>query len=167
MIRHRRKRRRLSGGVELNLAAMLDMAFQLLTFFILTFKPAPVEANIALHMPPPQPARLPGPLVLPNDAKPNVLADLKSLVITAKGGPSGRIEQMDICGTPVPGLGALDARLKAILDDPSTAFDQVLIQVSPQLRYNDLMQVIDVCTRQRLADGKPLGKLSFAELRAE
>ena len=35
----RRKKRKSSDEVELNLAAMLDMAFQLLTFFILTFKP--------------------------------------------------------------------------------------------------------------------------------
>ncbi len=41
--------------MELNLAAMLDMAFQLLTFFILTFRPAPVEGQILLRMPPPQP----------------------------------------------------------------------------------------------------------------
>jgi biopolymer transport protein ExbD len=39
----RGKKKRNQGEVELNLAAMLDMAFQLLTFFILTFKPAPVE----------------------------------------------------------------------------------------------------------------------------
>src|ERR1700685_3159868 len=52
-----RKKRRSSGDeeVELNLAAMLDMAFQLLTFFTLTFKPAPVEGQISLRMPPPQP----------------------------------------------------------------------------------------------------------------
>ena len=51
----RRKRSRGKEEVELNLAAMLDMAFQLLTFFILTFKPAPVEGDIALRLPPPQP----------------------------------------------------------------------------------------------------------------
>ena len=34
-----RKKKRDQGEVELNLAAMLDMAFQLLCFFILTFKP--------------------------------------------------------------------------------------------------------------------------------
>ena len=51
----RRKRRRTLNDVELNLAAMLDMAFQLLTFFILTFKPAPIEGQVLLRMPPPQP----------------------------------------------------------------------------------------------------------------
>src|SRR5262245_176998 len=52
--RHRRRHRRGSSqGVQLNLAAMLDMAFQLLAFFILTFRPAPVEGQLAVNMPPP------------------------------------------------------------------------------------------------------------------
>ena len=49
----RRKKRRSQSDVELNLAAMLDMAFQLLTFFILTFRPAPIEGQISLRLPPP------------------------------------------------------------------------------------------------------------------
>ena len=36
----RRRGHHSQEEVELNLAAMLDMAFQLLTFFILTFRPA-------------------------------------------------------------------------------------------------------------------------------
>ncbi len=35
------KRCGTAGEVELNMAAMLDMAFQLLTFFVLTFRPGP------------------------------------------------------------------------------------------------------------------------------
>ncbi len=37
------------------MASMLDMAFQLLTFFILTFRPAPIEGQISLRLPPPIP----------------------------------------------------------------------------------------------------------------
>ena len=48
-------KRKSPEEVELNLAAMLDMAFRILTFFVLTFKPAPVEGQVALRMPPPQP----------------------------------------------------------------------------------------------------------------
>ncbi len=51
----RRKRRGRKSDppaeVELNMAAMLDMAFQLLAFFILTFRPSPVESQISLRMP--------------------------------------------------------------------------------------------------------------------
>ncbi len=38
-----KKKKRKQGEVELNMASMLDMAFQLLTFFILTFRPPPAE----------------------------------------------------------------------------------------------------------------------------
>src|SRR5205823_3690703 len=53
MRRHRRARPK-TDEVSLNLAAMLDMAFQLLAFFILTFKPNPVEGQISLNLPPPR-----------------------------------------------------------------------------------------------------------------
>jgi len=36
------------------MAAMLDMAFQLLTFFVLTWRPAAAEGQIQLRMPPPE-----------------------------------------------------------------------------------------------------------------
>ena len=52
MRRHRKKKRQ-QADVALNLAAMLDMAFQLLAFFILTFRPAPMEGQIKLMLPPP------------------------------------------------------------------------------------------------------------------
>ena len=53
-MRRRRHRGRSKHDVELNLAAMLDMAFQLLAFFILTFRPSPVEGELALNLPPPR-----------------------------------------------------------------------------------------------------------------
>src|SRR6478735_11354841 len=55
MARRRHRKKRDQGDVEMNLAAMLDMAFQLLTFFILTFRPAPIEGQLALNLPPPVP----------------------------------------------------------------------------------------------------------------
>ena len=40
--RRRFRRRGSSNVVEINLAAMLDMAFQLLAFFVLTFRPSAI-----------------------------------------------------------------------------------------------------------------------------
>ena len=162
----RHRKRHLTGEVELNLAAMLDMAFQLLTFFILTFKPAPAEVAVKLHLPPPSVT------VVEPDGKPprnrpankDPVAALNTLTITVLGTPSGSVRQMLVGQTPVPGLADLDARLSSVLRDPSSTFDQVLIQVGSGLHYNALMQVIDVCTRQRLANGQNLTKLSFVEL---
>lgn len=50
---------------DLPITPMLDMSFQLLAFFIMTFKPAPTEGQIALALPPVQdagfPTRVPDP----------------------------------------------------------------------------------------------------------
>ena len=48
----RRRLTRSQAEVELNLAAMLDMAFQILAFFVLSFRPPPVEGQLSLHLPP-------------------------------------------------------------------------------------------------------------------
>jgi biopolymer transport protein ExbD len=164
-----RRRRRMKDQVELNLAAMLDMAFQLLTFFILTFKPAPAEGQISLRLPPPQPvtnvkaAQAAGA----DTTNTNPVAGLNSLIISVTASPGGGIESLAIGEGPVAGLSELDARLRAVLADPGTPFDQVIIQAASGLRYEELMRVVDICTRQKLPGGEKLSKLSFVELPGE
>src|SRR6185295_6969433 len=118
----RRKKKKHRGGdeVELNLAAMLDMAFQLLTFFILTFKPAPVEGDIALRLPPPQPITDPnkGQAAGSDASNTNAVQGLESLIISAYSDKSGRIGSMAIGDSPV-NIGQLDGRLQKILADPN------------------------------------------------
>jgi biopolymer transport protein ExbD len=161
-----RRKRRAQGDVELNLAAMLDMAFQLLTFFILTFKPAPVEGQLSLKLPPPQAiARVQGGQSAGSDAQnPNPVQGVESLVVSVLAGPDGRIGGLAIGEKPVGGLAGLDAGLQRFISDPASQFDQVVIQVGARLKYEELMQVLDVCSRQKLADGKALAKLSFVEM---
>lgn len=161
----RRKRRHPPNDVELNLAAMLDMAFQLLTFFILTFKPAPIEGQVLLRLPPPQPVTKVGAERAgadPNNTNP--VEGLTTLVISALANSDGSLKQMAVGDTPIAGLTALDRQLEDIFRDPTSGFDQVIVQVDSNLHYGPLMQVIDVCTRQKLANGDPLTKLSFVEL---
>jgi biopolymer transport protein ExbD len=161
----RKRKRRNQGDVELNLAAMLDMAFQLLTFFILTFKPAPVEGQVLLRMPPPQAVtNINSGQKAGSDAdNSNPIQGLNTLLISAIAHPDGTLRQMAVGEAPVAGLTALDRKLAAIFSEPSGAFDQVIIQVDSKLRYDDLMQIIDVCTKQKLPSGEPLTKLSFVE----
>src|SRR5262245_30619514 len=163
-----RHRRRKQSDVELNLAAMLDMAFQLLTFFILTFKPAPVEGQVLLRLPPPEPVTgtVTGQKSGNEKENTNPLKALNTLVISALANGDGSLKQMAVGETPVGGLTALDRRLAELFADPGTGFDQVIIQVDSRLRYEELMRVIDVCTQQKLPSGEPLSKLSFVELPA-
>ena len=129
-----RRRRKKNEEVELNLAAMLDMAFQLLTFFILTFKPAPVEGQIELKMPPPQ------PVTAKTDAPPagsknsdDPVQGLNSLVISIFPTPGGQIAQLAIGENNIgPSPQQLEGQLKTVLSDPSNPFDQVIIRSAPR-----------------------------------
>ncbi|MEX0978395.1 MAG: biopolymer transporter ExbD [Pirellulales bacterium] len=165
-MRRRRKRRGSQGDVELNLAAMLDMAFQLLAFFILTFRPAPVEGQISLRMPPAQPVTPVQSTVQAGDDAQNTdpVQGLNSLLISVIPNAAGGIGSMAIGESPIGTLSGLNDRLQTVLSDPASPFDQVVVQVGSGLHYDALMGVVDVCTRQRLPDGQRLSKLSFVEL---
>ncbi len=160
----RKKKKHDTGESELNLAAMLDMAFQLLTFFILTFKPSPIEGQINLRMPPPQPVtNVKGQSAGSADTN-NPVSGLNTLVISALPNGSGALGSMAVGESTFGALGNLETHLQKALSDESSPFEQVVIQVGSGLRYDALMSVIDICTRQTLKDGKKLTKLSFVEL---
>lgn len=168
--RHKRKRSS-QEEVTLNLAAMLDMAFQLLAFFILTFKPAPVEGQINLNLPPPV------PMIEQNQPKdedqngdPGIAA-AHTLTIRIVAAGNGQVASVSVglaklFDGPMDGrkLQILDRRLKDVFAIEGKPFDQVLLQVGKALNYGELMKIIDVCTRQKMADGKPVNKISFIEL---
>ena len=136
-MRRRSRRRRAEGAVELNLAAMLDMAFQLLTFFILTFRPAPVEGQISLRMPPAEPISPVKSAVQAGDnaANNDPVQGLNSLVISVIPNARGGVATMAIGEGGVATLAGLNDRLKTVLSDQSSPFDQVVIQVGSGLRF--------------------------------
>ncbi len=164
----RHKRKRGQEEVTLNLAAMLDMAFQLLAFFILTFKPNPVEGQINLNLPPPVPIL---DQSKEEEGDPGVgQAAAKTLTITIVAAGNGQVASMTVglaklFDGPLDGnrIRQLDRRLKDVFAIEGT-FDQVLLRVGKNLNYGELMRIIDVCTRQKMADGKPVNKISFVEL---
>ena len=162
-----RRKRHLQGDVELNLAAMLDMAFQLLAFFILTFRPAPDEGHIALRMPPPEPiTKIAEAAAAGNEAdNPNPVQGFETVVVTVLSNAEGGISDLRIGeGEPTTSLQHLETQLQGIFADPSTPFDRVLLQVGSGLRYESLMRLLDVCSRIKLPLGERLGKLSFVEV---
>jgi biopolymer transport protein ExbD len=166
-MRKRRKKRHSQSEVELNLAAMLDVAFQLLTFFILTFRPAPVEGQISLRLPPPQATTVvkDGQQAGEDFNNTNPIQGINTLTISVFADPkTGSISGLGVGEGQVPSLAALDGRLKEVFADEGNPFDQVILQVSDSCRYEELMKVIDVCTHQTLPGGKKLSRLSFVGL---
>ncbi|MBS0265344.1 MAG: biopolymer transporter ExbD [Planctomycetes bacterium] len=172
----RRKRKKRSGSQEevtLNLAAMLDMAFQLLAFFILTFKPSPVEGQINLNLPPPRPILPPEQIQKPETEEPegDGPAAAHTLTITINSAGNGQVASMQVGlaklfdgGLTADRLRILDRRLKDVFAIEGKPYDQVLLRVGKSLAYGELMKIIDVCTKQKMSDGTPVNKISFVEL---
>ena len=163
----RKKKKRGSESVELNLAAMLDMAFQLLAFLILTFKPAPVEGQITLRMPPPMPTTVVagGKKAGEDDKSKDLLKGLNTLVISVFANKEGKIGSMAIGETTVGNTSRLNDHLKTQLGNESSPFEQIIIQAGSSLRYDALMEVINVCASQKLPNGQPFSAvLSMARV---
>jgi biopolymer transport protein ExbD len=161
----RRKKKHVQGEVELNLAAMLDMAFQLLAFFILTFKPAPTEGYIALRMPPPQATTKPGETATDSNPAGVPMERLETLMVTIKSSAEGGIGTIQIEeGAPSANLNEFEQQLNTLLGAPGANFEQVILQVGSGLHYDSLVRILDICSRVKLASGEQLTKLSITEL---
>ncbi len=148
--------------VEVQVTPMLDMAFQLLTFFILTYSPAPVEGQFAMNLLPAAPA-LDAAAAAPTEVPPagpvELPAALRTLTTSLRAAPGGGLESIQIGeNEPMNDLETLRAQAKAIFGAQDQPFEQVLIEVDPRLRYAELMRVIDVFASLDIT------RISFAEL---
>ncbi len=166
----RRKKHKPPGEVQINLAAMLDMAFQLLAFFILTFRPAPIEGHFQLHMPPPGSIAQPVESTDSPDPSPGdpssfvetldlfVLSDNQGLVITINVG-----QTTVVAGRLTPAaIQQLNTSLRSNLQ--IAAYERIQLHVDRRLHYDELMKIVDVCTRQTLPDGTQMRQVGFMEL---
>src|SRR5262249_45163516 len=82
--------------ITLPITPMLDMSFQLLSFFILTFKPMPTEGQLAINLPRLDATKTPPTdMPVPDDEK----KDEYRLTVHAGGG--GEITNMSLVGPTV------------------------------------------------------------------
>ncbi|HZZ73965.1 MAG TPA: biopolymer transporter ExbD [Pirellulales bacterium] len=172
MRRHRKKK---GGGEEvtLNVTAMLDMAFQLLTFFILTFRSPPAEGQLSLRLPPPQPVTTQGTKAAGQETSPDLAKGVNTMYVTVR---SANGEMGDMSVGPLESqilvhtIPELKEELKKVFSNPASPYEQVIVQADPKLRYGELMKVIGACNDQEIPDPadpskrKKLSKLSFVEL---
>jgi biopolymer transport protein ExbD len=153
------RKMRSEASVELNLASMLDMAFQLLFFFVLTFKTDKPEPMVLMRLPPMQavigapggqsagdredidPSKVKAVLTLTL----NVVSDNGSIELLQVGVPT-KSEMATV--QPDSGLKNLEAKLNELIK--TSGFEQLIIQYSPKLRWGELMRVVDVCAKQEI-----------------
>lgn len=124
---HRRKRKRMEAiESELSMTPMIDIVFQLLIYFILTFEPEDVMAHLDVYRPAPDPDR-------PEEIKElNVI----QIVIMETG------FTMNERRMPLSGVERMLTRLAGI-DTGQT----VLIMATPHSRHEDLVEVLDLCAK--------------------
>lgn len=171
--RRRLRRRGNSNVVEINLAAMLDMAFQLLAFFVLTFRPSAIEGHFLVHLPPPgattNVAMATEPSVDADGA--TMLAGLEKFDLFVKADEQGRVAEVRVgIGVPLVGqltpqrLQQIDQQLKSLMSfDPT--YTTVQCHVDSNLLYGELMLIVGVCTQQLMQNGEYM-KLNLVELKS-
>jgi len=148
------------------MAAMLDMAFQLLAFFILTFRPSPIESQISLRMPDKAATTSGGQS---SDQSPAEVTTGLQLTISVHSTPAGEIAGVEVgpqtlgAGQgPTETINGLRATLREFL--ANAEFEGILLQVSDDLNYERLMQVLDVCSHQTLPTGEPMTNIAIKSL---
>ena len=145
-------RQQSSEGVELNVTAMLDMAFQLLAFFILTFRPGPFEPAVKLHMPSTQAAAIgegPPPVTERIGQSPFKPADINTLRINLFS-TSGGLDRMTINDLPAETFEVLRDKMHTMLTNPGSPIEQVIVQASEGLQYHEVMKIVGICLENKL-----------------
>jgi biopolymer transport protein ExbD len=126
----KRKKSEMNAG-ELNLTAMIDIAFQLLNFFIITAKPMDVLTNLGVFRPSPDAPP-------PKEAKPPALIRINII----NGGLLLNDRQASLY------MLADFLKQMAKLDKTQT----VLIQCASDSRHGQLVEVLDLCNRFGLSN---------------
>jgi biopolymer transport protein ExbD len=132
---------------------MLDMAFQLLAFFIFTYNPSDLEGHMDLTLPAAGEAKAKQEKdVDPSKSTPDTELELPSeLTVVVKASPDGRGDldkitvQQRAGDTPIANPEELGRFLKKTRQE-LTNQDDIKIQADSKLKYLHLMKVMDVCT---------------------
>jgi len=161
MMSHSRKKEE-GPGVQLNLVItpMLDMTFQLLFFFVLTFKPASaMEGKMDFQLPAAGEAKA----LNKEDINPDKISDgdlalpaqFTVLVKTIRDGVNdGNISALIIKTengeTALPNLEALERFLKSKQeDDKISNKSDIKIEAESKLKYSCVIEVMDACIRAK------------------
>ncbi len=124
---HRRTRKRVSLiDAELSMTPMIDIVFQLLIYFILTFEPQDVMANLDVFRPAPDAQQR------EQMETPNVIR-----IVIYQDGFTMNDRQMNLSG-----IERLMTRLAAL--DPTQT---VLIMATAHSRHANLIDILDLCAK--------------------
>lgn len=149
MPRKHKRREEPPVDVTVPVTPMLDMSFQLLSFFILTFRPMPTEGQLAINLPKVDASEKPlvdpvTPEEMPKD----------EYTITVLSNSSGEVAVLGLKGPTgdmgnIKNMADLYDRLKAIPKPAGRGVEAIAITIEAHndLTYARLIEVMDLCKR--------------------
>lgn len=136
--------------VEFPVAPMLDMSFQLLAFFILTFQVPSGETRIDLYLPAAPAALVAAPEASEGSPRPGSAASMPDLetdlLIRAEADELGDLVSLTLQGAPVPDPDALRDRLQRYREQLAGEPVKVRLEADDRLRYEEAARIIGSCS---------------------
>ncbi len=145
--RRRARQGEAADEVQFPVTPMLDMAFQLLAFFVLTFQSPTSETRLDLYLPA-APVALPGSPQGQARAAPNRRIDLElenDLVIRAEADDLGDLKALKLGDAPLADVAALADRLRRYATVLEGRPLRVRVVADDRLRYEEAARIIGTC----------------------
>lgn len=140
-----------------NLTSFLDLIFNIMAFFVMTFSPPSLEKNFDVRLPTPKidtpdpAAKEPVEGFIPED-EPDIFKNMK---ITLTANPEGSLGGIQIENRSIPNLVRLTSELKFLTEsigaDRGNAVDAAVIVASPTLKYEHVLAAVDACHRANIS----------------
>lgn len=145
------------AAVKLDMTPLIDIVFQLLIFFVLTFRIVEDEGQFALRLPPVGQSN-----VAPREAWP--------LQIQLVAGPRGSLAEVRLADRRLSGLAELHREIERLLgSDPQlAAATEANLVCDPELAYEHCIAAVTAVSGTRQPDGsiRPLvPKIRFSKPR--
>ena len=132
----RKRKREGAHPAELNLTAMIDVAFQLLSFFLIAIKPVDVLANLDAFRPSPEKTNVSTPSA----------PMIKIMVLPQNPGEWGVYVVNDVAMT----TPQMESRLKKYADTDPT--QTILIMCAKRSTHRQLIELLDKCAKYKLTN---------------
>lgn len=166
-MRRRRVRETAPIDVDLPITPMLDLAFQVLLFFILTYHPSALEGQVEMSLPDLAQAKAAKPENVKQERSATGELELPAEVTVQlfvrrdgqRDGSLGRIVIQEKQGNkPIADKNALEKYLKEIRPNLANKHD-IRLAGDSDLKNGITMEIMDVCTRAgftNIALGRPI-----------
>ena len=148
--------------IKLNMTSMIDIVFQLLVFFVMTFNPVAYEGDFSVKMP-----------LSSADAPSEEIEDLPTIIsVSLASDPAGNLTNILVDSDPVDqadlygGLTkAIESRLAREGNPDSTTETEVDFDIAPALKYSFTVAAIEAVSGKKEGDvvTKLISRIKFKD----